>query len=200
MKIVVTGFGIFRDYTFNPSWEAVSGLSDVWKEEKHSLHCEQIPVEYDFVLKEVPDKWKEIEPDFVVHVGVSPIADKLTLEHQAHNTGYVKPDVRSKCPPDQCCVSSCPETIRTSCLDMRKLMESVNEDCSKQGMGVESCVSEDAGHYLCDFVYFKSLHAMDGRSLFVHVPEVGDDKPYTVQQMTSGLFVIIKNIIQQIEK
>ena len=200
MKIVVTGFGIFRDYTFNPSWEAVSGLPDVWNEEKHTLYCEQIPVEYDFVLQKVPSKWKEIDPDFIVHVGVSHLADKLTLEKQAHNTGYDKPDVSSKCPPDKCCVPECPDTGRASCLDMEKLMASVNEDCSKQSLGVEVCVSEDAGHYLCDFVYFKSLHAMKGKSLFVHVPEVGEGKPYSVQQMTSGLSVIIKNIISQMDK
>ena len=200
MKIVVTGFGIFRDYTFNPSWEAVSGLPDVWNEEKHTLYCEQIPVEYDFVLQKVPSKWKEIDPDFIVHVGVSHLADKLTLEKQAHNTGYDKPDVTSKCPPDQCCVPECPDTGRASCLDMEKLMVSVNEDCSKQSLGVEVCVSEDAGHYLCDFVYFKSLYAMKGKSLFVHVPEVGEGKPYSVQQMTSGLSVIIKNIISQMDK
>ena len=200
MKIVVTGFGIFRDYTFNPSWEAVSGLPDVWNEEKHTLYCEQIPVEYDFVLQKVPSKWKEIDPDFIVHVGVSHLADKLTLEKQAHNTGYDKPDVTSKCPPDKCCVPECPDTGRASCLDMEKLMTSVNEDCSKQSLGVEVCVSEDAGHYLCDFVYFKSLHAMKGKSLFVHVPEVGEGKPYSVQQMTSGLSVIIKNIISQMDK
>ena len=200
MKIVVTGFGIFRDYNFNPSWEAVSGLPDVWNEEKHSLHCEQIPVEYDFVLQQVPAKWREIDPDFIVHVGVSHLADKLTLEKHAHNTGYNKPDIRSMCPPDQRCVPECQDTSRASCLDMEKLMVSVNEDFSKQGMGVEACVSEDAGHYLCDFVYFKSLHSMCGKSLFVHVPEVGEGKPYSIQQMTRGLSVIIKNIISQIEK
>ena len=75
-----------------------------------------------------------------------------------------------------------------------------NEDFSKQGMGVEACVSEDAGHYLCDFVYFKSLHSMCGKSLFVHVPEVGEGKPYSIQQMSRGLSVIIKNIISQMEK
>ena len=97
-------------------------------------------------------------------------------------------------------MSERPETGRASCLDMEKLMVSVNEDCSKQNVGVEVCVSEDAGHYLCEFVYFKSLHAMSGKSLFVHVPEVGEGKPYSVQQMTSGLSVIIKNIISQMDK
>jgi len=30
--------------------------------------------------------------------------------------------------------------------------------------------SRDAGRYLCEFVYFKSLYTMDRRALFIHVP------------------------------
>ena len=28
----------------------------------------------------------------------------------------------------------------------------------------------DAGRYLCEFVYFKSLHSVDRKALFIHVP------------------------------
>ena len=62
---------------------------------------------------------------------------------------------------------------------------------------IETAVSSDAGNYICDFVYFKSLHATGRRSLFVHVPELG--KGLTVQQMTEGLRIIVTNVIKQMD-
>jgi pyroglutamyl-peptidase len=40
-------------------------------------------------------------------------------------------------------------------------------------------VSDDAGHFLCDFVYYSSLawlyrHEREGRVLFLHVPKQHD--------------------------
>ena len=197
MVIVVTGFGLFRDYTVNASWEAVRGLKEAWTDNKHELVLEEIPVEYDFVLNNVPDKWSGVKPEFIVHVGVSHKADMMTLENQAHNTGYDKPDVKDCYPPDQCCDPTCDKVIETTCLDLDKLRVDVNKDCVSNKLGVESCISQDAGHYLCDFVYFKSLHCNNRRSLFVHVPEI--DKPYSVQQMTQGLKLILENIVKQLE-
>ena len=195
MSIVVTGFGQFRNYTINPSWEAVRGLNDVWDDSDYKLVTEQIPVDYDFVQTNVPDKWKDSEPKFVVHVGVSHLADKLTLERTGNNTGYDKPDVNDRCPPGGCCVPGTCDTMAT-CLDLDTLVSDVNSDCAKLGNGVEACTSDYAGQYLCDFVYYKSLHATNGRSLFIHVPE--DGKPYTIQQMTTGIKIILKNIIKQL--
>jgi len=195
MLIVVTGFGPFRGHDVNPSWEAVKALPAAWDDDQHRLVVEEIPVDYDFVLKEVPDKWSRHSPDFILHVGVSHLAEKLTLESQANNTGYDKPDVRAACPPANCCVPSCQQSKLSSCLDLTELTAEVTDQCSD--LGLEAEVSEDAGNYLCDFVYFKSLHATGGRSLFVHVPMI--DKPYTVAQMTAGLKAVTKNIIKQLQ-
>ena len=197
MLIVVTGFGLFRGYDVNPSWEAVKALPAAWDDDKHEVVVEEIPVQYDFVLKEVPDRWSSLQPDFIIHVGVSHLAEKLTLERQANNTGYDKPDVTGLCPPGNCCVPSisCQAKL-SSCLDLMELSQKVTEECRE--VGLETVLSEDAGQYLCDFVYYKSLHATQGRSLFVHVPLV--DKPYSLPQMTEGLKAVTKNVIQQLQR
>ena len=82
MLIVVTGFGPFRGYEVNPSWEVVRALAAAWDVEEHHVVVEEIPVEYDFVLKEVPHRWSDQKPDFIIHVGVSHLAERLTLESQ----------------------------------------------------------------------------------------------------------------------
>ena len=88
MIIVVTGFGPFSGNTVNASWEAVKSLPDIWTDLENTLIIEEIPVEYDFNQKNVPEKWKDKQPDFVVHVGVKSRAKSLTLEVLAHNDGY----------------------------------------------------------------------------------------------------------------
>ena len=196
MIIVVTGFGLFRDYTVNASWEAVKGLPDIWNDLENMLIIEEIPVEYEFIQKNVPEKWKDKMPDFVVHVGVKRQAKSLTLEVLAHNDGYEAPDVKSCYPPGHCCIPGGPDSLKC-CLDLPQLCENVNQTCSETGLGVDACLSENAGRYLCEFIYYKSLHTMQGKSLFIHVPPL--DQPYSVLQLSEALRIVIKNIIKQIK-
>ena len=53
-------------------------------------------------------------------------------------------------------------------------------------------LSEDAGHYLCDFIYYKSLHMMSGNAVFVHVPEL--DEEITAEKISFDLAQIIRQI------
>ena len=45
------------------------------------------------------------------------------------------------------------------------------------------CISCDAGHYLCDFVFYKSLHSSQGKSLFIHVPTL--NKPFSKEELAA---------------
>ena len=45
------------------------------------------------------------------------------------------------------------------------------------------CISCDAGHYLCDFVFYKSLHSSQGKSLFIHVPPL--NKPFSKEELAA---------------
>eukprot|EP00092_Neocalanus_flemingeri_P025619 GFUD01027775.1.p1 GENE.GFUD01027775.1~~GFUD01027775.1.p1 ORF type:complete len:198 (-),score=34.57 GFUD01027775.1:132-725(-) len=196
MVIIVTGFGLFRDYKVNASWEAVKGLPDLWTDKDNNLIVEEIPVEYDFIQTQVPEKWESKNPQFVVHVGVSSLAKKVTLEVQAHNDGYDKQDVQDRCPQENCCVP-CGLEVEKTCLDLDKLCNNVNSISEQMALGFEACLSEDAGRYLCDFTYYKSLHKMKGKSLFIHVPPL--DQPYTTLQLSQSIKIIIENIILQIK-
>ena len=45
------------------------------------------------------------------------------------------------------------------------------------------CISCDAGHYLCDFVFYKSLHSSQGKALFIHVPPL--NKPFSKEELAA---------------
>lgn len=62
MKVIlVTGFGLFRDYKVNASWEAVKLLPDEIGDFK--LVKIEVPVAYDAVETRIPDLWKELNPE-----------------------------------------------------------------------------------------------------------------------------------------
>lgn len=191
MAIVVTGFGPFGNFKTNASWEGVRGLPEIWEDKDHPVIVEEIPVQYQFVQEHVPTKWLAEEPLFVVHVGVHGGANKVILEKQAHNDGYTRGDIDQTCPPDSICVS-CGPVLLKSVFDLDKVATEVN----KNNVGVSVGLSEDPGRYLCDFVYYKSLHGMSGKSLFIHVPDLG--KPYSAKQLTQAIAAIIKNILEQV--
>ena len=97
-KIILTGFGPFGSHEINASWESAKLVPDLWKNDKFELVVEEIPVQYEFVQTKMPEKWADLKPAFYVHVGVSHIAKKVTLETLGHNKSYNKPDIDGKFP------------------------------------------------------------------------------------------------------
>merc|ERR1712079_257532 len=72
----------------------MGALPAAWDDDQHRLVVEEIPVDYDFVLKEVPDKWSRHSPDFILHVGVSHLAEKLSkVDPVGMDPSNVEPDV-----------------------------------------------------------------------------------------------------------
>ncbi|MPC48667.1 Pyroglutamyl-peptidase 1 [Portunus trituberculatus] len=92
--IFVTGFGPFAGHTINASQSAVELLAKGNLEEELGVRLvtEILEVEYNYVKKTVPQRWKELVPKLTIHVGVSGISETLVLEQLAHNTGYVRVD------------------------------------------------------------------------------------------------------------
>lgn len=63
--VVVTGFGPFRDYQLNASWEIAQELpkTDIAKELNINLVTVHIPVSYKDVDHIVPTLWSQHKPD-----------------------------------------------------------------------------------------------------------------------------------------
>ncbi|KAK0162032.1 hypothetical protein PV327_008407 [Microctonus hyperodae] len=193
-NIIVTGFGPFQNHTINASWQAVKALAKTSSEElkkryKINLIIEEIPVIYDHVTDRIPQLWKEYNPLFVIHVGVSNLACCLTIEKIAHNMGYDREDVCQKCPKmndnEQC------RALETE-IDVENLCNILNESriCSFS-------VSHNAGRYLCEYTYYQSLCIGRNQTLFVHVPE---SKICSIDVTARGLYLIICQLLQTSSK
>lgn len=191
-RILMTGFGPFGQHSVNASWVAVQELEKIWEQREeelkpHTLQTREIPVAYSYVTRNLPQIYEECSPSLCVHVGVSPYS-VIKLERHGKNQHYKHPDVDRQIPADSCCVEDGPETITT-----RFNLEGVCKSLSAKEMKFD--ISEDAGRYLCDFIYYKSLHLGKCPVVFVHVPPL--DQPYTSSELGQALKDLLEVLLAE---
>ena len=193
--VLVTGFGPFHQHKVNASWEAVKEMASMGLEhegKKVNLEIREVPVVYETVSKDIPLLWAELAPKICVHVGVSPYTC-IKLEKYGRNLGYNHQDINSCTPVDGVCCKDGPDVIQTK-FDVENVARKV---CERQPDVVVQ-VSEDAGRYLCDFIYYTSLNLGHAPVIFVHVPPL--DKPYSKLQLATSLKNIIELLLQHENK
>ncbi|XP_011498231.1 PREDICTED: pyroglutamyl-peptidase 1 [Ceratosolen solmsi marchali] len=170
LTVLVTGFGPFGSHKINASWEAVKQLPELFKtlgdSMKINLIVEEIPVAYKQVSFKVKELWEKYKPSIIMHVGVSRLATCLVIERQANNNGYIKSDIFNNCPEEEDIDS---QILKTTC-DVKKICEAVNRKSDE--INCKASISDDAGRYLCEYIYYQSLSIGEPQVLFVHVPDL----------------------------
>lgn len=190
----MTGFGPFMQHKVNASWVAVQELAQLGLKQDGKevpLEIREVEVAYNVVSSTVPKLYDEINPRLCVHVGVSPY-NVVKLERFGKNQYYTTGDVYSRNPPGLVCVHGGPDSI-TTCFDVERVCVSA----SQKQRDVTFETSNDAGRYLCDFIYYTSLYQNKGPVLFVHVPEL--DKPYSKHQLAWALKSIIETLLDEMK-
>ena len=151
--------------------------------------------------------------DIVLHIGVAPSQQHYSLERSAHRDGYdqhgdiddktLDGDDGSRYWPDS------PEVLSTS-LDYEAVYDAWRSnllrtpEVSPELDGVVVRRSEDAGHFICDFIYYsmlaeyhkrraKSKHIMEQRPvIFLHVP--GQSAPADVRRGRLVTMALIRSL------
>ncbi|XP_073706274.1 pyroglutamyl-peptidase 1 [Garra rufa] len=164
--VVVTGFGPFRQYVVNPSWEAAKSLKMARLGMDIEVYIKEIPVSYAKSQQVLDDIWQTMTPKVVIHLGIAPGTKGITLEQTGKNHCYKDRDVSGLCPDHHCCIEGGPERL-DSIIDMRSLSKHL------KSKGLDVIYSRDAGRYLCDFVYYYSLYHGQGKAALIHVPASG---------------------------
>ncbi|KAL6479114.1 hypothetical protein MHYP_G00125470 [Metynnis hypsauchen] len=126
--VVVTGFGPFRQYLVNASWEAAKGLQRAGLGEGIETHIVEIPV--------------------VVHLGIAPGAKCIILEQTAKNHGYKDRDVCGFCPANNCCIEEGLERL-DSIICMKSLAKHF------KGLGLDVIYSRDAGRRIVQWLQYQ---------------------------------------------
>ncbi|OIW35421.1 putative pyroglutamyl peptidase type I [Coniochaeta ligniaria NRRL 30616] len=201
--VLVTGFGPFKEnFPVNPSWAIASKLPEYLPPLRPKaagtaaaselppvrilVHPEPIRVNYQTVRATVPGLWdlegKSGRPriDLAVHIGMAGPRPMYQLECRGHRDGYAMKDVDGQFLGDQerhaaegedWIWHAMPKELETD-LDVHDVLERWKKHSPD---GLDLRISQDAGRYLCDFIYYSSLaHLVKAgekrKVVFLHVP------------------------------
>ncbi|KAK1769410.1 putative pyroglutamyl peptidase type I [Phialemonium atrogriseum] len=209
LTVLVTGFGPFKEqHPVNPSWEIASRLPDylppIRAKTAHPssssaaplppvrilVHPEAIRVNYQTVRGLVPRLWDlggdKRRIDVAIHIGMAGPAMAYSVERRGHRDGYALKDVDGELLKDQdrrlregedWVWHGMPKEMETD-FDLDDVLGRWKKHSPD---GLDLRISEDAGRYLCDFIYFSSLAHLTKaqetkRVVFLHVPSNSSEK------------------------
>ena len=204
--IIITGFGrILRDESGNLSADVMQEFYQRTNGGKFSYNSEQIPVltgcpdmmkdpdnlqpietSYKFVTTPPFNPWLKLtDTRLAVHLGTNDdlARNEIWFELQAYNGGdgfWAADDYDPNGYSDEC-ISGGSQYLQTS-FDIPTLIKKVNERVSNTtsagGTNLTFLFEEsnDAGNFLCDFLYYRSLYYAGQRGngaqnvIFIHIP------------------------------
>lgn len=200
VSVLVTGFGPFKTFSKNASYQIATQLEPVLlpiidpnnpqdsvdpKVINLYVWPDEVRVSYSHVFQLIPQVLSALPPiDYILHIGMAAGRKYYSLEALAHRDGYQIIDVDGSIPIKEekhWRSAGYPEVLKPD-LDTEKILSRWRS--SLQGEA-DVRISKDAGRYLCDFIFYTSLALRQSqgkpkRVLFLHVPGATD--PPTVQK------------------
>lgn len=177
-KIIITGFSVFPGVTKNPTELLIEKLSSKTLRNENTLY-DILEVSAEGASERLIELQKQADRNTTwIHMGVNCRIDCFDIEEKAFNCANFRcPDVRGKTLKNELIVKDDISFARTS-FPVLEIQNRLRSQFHKVN------ISQDAGRYLCNYVYFKSLYwchkkYSHGRVLFIHVPpftKISEDK------------------------
>ncbi|KAK4128874.1 peptidase C15, pyroglutamyl peptidase I-like protein, partial [Parathielavia appendiculata] len=175
-------------------------------------HPSPIRVNYSTVRDLVPQLWDlkgTVHPgrpriDAVIHIGMAGPRLFYSIERRGHRDGYRMPDVDGQVPQDGTAKKEDGKEETKGLLPGELESDFDVEDVLERWRGyaprhLDLRISEDAGHYLCDFIYFSSLSHLykageKRRVLFLHVPS--DASTHSVALGRELVLQLVRSVVE----
>ena len=165
--VLLMGFEPFDQDMVNPSWEAVRQLDGVQLEAGVQIVARQLPCAFATVGECLTRLVDELHPAMVIATGLGPGRSDISIERVAINVNDARiPDNLGEQPVDTAVIVDGPAAYFTT-LPIKAMVKAVRE------AGVAASVSQTAGTFVCNQVFYLLQHALAGsqvRSGFIHVP------------------------------
>lgn len=166
MTVLVTGFDAFGEETDNPSG-AIAGDLDGAQLAGESIHGIVLPVATERVSDLLHEALQRVEPDLLIVLGVATGRSAPSVERLAANVlDFPIPDVDGRRIVDRPVVEDGP-TAYLSELPIKAIV------ADWQAAGIPGSVSNTAGTYLCNQVFYLARHltaATGCRAGLIHLP------------------------------
>lgn len=179
-KILITGFEPFGGAETNITQELISLLpAKVGNREIVTL-C--LPVSFQRAPIVLQQAIVQHQPDLILLLGQCPASESIRLERFAMNMmDCQKADNDGYCPLEQVIYPNAPLAYRTP-INIRNIAGCRTKE------NVPIIISNSAGLYVCNRVYYEALH-LQQKALFVHIP-----KSTSIETDVNTITYIIKNI------
>ncbi len=168
IKMLVTGFEPFGGEKVNPSEKIVKKIA---RENFNGieLYSLLLPVSYQESIKRLDEFYNSNEIDITIHIGQAGGATAITIERLGVNImDSTNPDNDNINKDDENIVERARDAYMTR-IDVKRLVEWLNKK------KIPTVLSYTAGQYICNEVYYYSLHHSEKYKnpkyvLFVHLP------------------------------
>ena len=174
--VLLTGFEPFNGATINPSWEAVRAL-DGWSGPGFAVVARQLPCVFGTALDVLRESIAGVKPDILIAVGQAGGRSEMSLERVAINVDDASiRDNAGNQPVDTPIAADGPAAYFTT-LPVKAIVKALRL------RGFPSGVSQTAGTFVCNHVFYGLMHHAVGQPLkagFIHVPflpEQAADRP-----------------------
>lgn len=210
-SILVSGFGEFSGISRNPSGEAAQSLAGT-RFGNTQVAGVVLPVSWSQSWSKLESAIHEVAPSGVILLGVAP-TPFVRLEVLAMNAAYPEEDIHGQVAPRAPLLrlrSDAPAAYH-SLFDLDGLRTRLLSDETNWGMpmskgrvGVELWAG--AGSYLCNYIFFQTLHAYRYKFpvVFAHVPSLEycalEGALFTADQLRASVNSLVANCAGMIEE
>ena len=173
--LLVTGFEPFGGETVNASWEAARRL-DGWRCGELTAVAVQLPCAYGASLAVFFEAFDALRPEAALMTGQAARRAIVNVERFARNLDRVStPDNGGAIRRGERIVPRAPDRLETAA-QVFDIARSIRD------AGLPARVSDNAGGFVCNHLYFGVLHALMRRSsstpaVFIHLPATPEQAP-----------------------
>jgi pyroglutamyl-peptidase len=168
--VLVTGFEPFDNDPVNPSWEVARALQG-WSCKGHQVQAVQLPCVFGQAAAQLDAALAQWQPRLVVGLGLAGGRTEWQPERVAINCDDARiPDNAGGQPVDTAVVPGGPAAY-FSTLPIKAIVQAL------RAAGLPASVSNTAGTFVCNHVFYALMHRLAGRpgvpgvrGGFVHVP------------------------------
>lgn len=167
MRVLVTGFEPYWDYTINSSWAVACEVKKLCISDVEVV-VKQMPVRFAAVADALKEAVKECQPDFILMLGQSGGSDRIKLERVALNMMDARLADNDGIIPDNQPIDKEGEAAFFTNVPIKEILSALNDE------GIMSKISNSCGLYVCNRLYYEALKITKEFpnivSLFVHLP------------------------------
>ena len=165
--VLLTGFEPFDQDLANSSWEAVRRLDGLQLAGDVQIVARRLPCAFATASECLIQLIDALNPVMVIATGLAPGRSEISMERVAINVNDARiPDNLGEQPVDTPIVVGGPAAYFTT-LPIKAMVKAVRE------AGVAASVSQTAGTFVCNQVFYRMQHALSTRTVrsgFIHVP------------------------------